>query len=214
MRRLASIQELTHLPWVMGGDFNEILLLSEKMGGISRSFEHMNAFSEALNDCGLSDLSCIGDPFTWSNKRSGSDRILARLERFLSNAAWHEVFPDAVVENLCFMGSDHRSILLKLSTVLIKRCFGNPKRFIFEHKWMIEEDFSAFFKHGWENLSGYGNLPEKLQRCSGVLKEWAGFRFNKLGKKINLLRLERDKLLSYRNMVDSSTQIKNLELQD
>lgn len=100
-----------------GGDFNEILLLSEKMGGNSRSYTQMNAFSDVLHDCGLSDLSCVGDLFTWSNKRSGPDQIMARLDRFLCNIPGHEVFPNAVAENLNFLGSDHRPILLNLSNV-------------------------------------------------------------------------------------------------
>lgn len=43
-------------PWFLGGDFNEILRSSEKMGGINRGPGRMEAFSLALTDVGLADL--------------------------------------------------------------------------------------------------------------------------------------------------------------
>ncbi|XP_073152537.1 uncharacterized protein [Henckelia pumila] len=69
LRRIYGIHELQQLPWLVGGDFNEILFESEKMGGLVRPLPQMKDFADALVDCGLQDLSCIGDPFTWSNKR-------------------------------------------------------------------------------------------------------------------------------------------------
>ncbi|KAL4363826.1 hypothetical protein GQ457_04G030920 [Hibiscus cannabinus] len=44
------------LPWVVMGDFNEILLASEKKGGLVHSERNMEAFRSALSDCDLSDL--------------------------------------------------------------------------------------------------------------------------------------------------------------
>lgn len=78
---------------------------------------------------------------------------------------------------------------------------------------MLEEDFSDFFKQSWENLAWIGNLYEKLHYCSGKLKGWAGSRFNNLGKKIKRLRLEREKLMSSTNILDSTSQIKFLDSQ-
>lgn len=44
LKRLASIHELKLLPWLVGGDFNEILYDSEKAGGVSRAFNQISAF--------------------------------------------------------------------------------------------------------------------------------------------------------------------------
>jgi hypothetical protein len=49
---------------VIIGDFNEILYSYEKDGGNSRSQRSMQAFRDVLSDCGLEDLSCLGDTDT------------------------------------------------------------------------------------------------------------------------------------------------------
>lgn len=93
LRRIASIHELKHLPWVVGGDFNDILYDSEKMGGVTRPFAQLQDFADAIADCGLQDLSALGNLFTWCNRRQGEDRIFARLDRFLCNFDWNVMFP-------------------------------------------------------------------------------------------------------------------------
>lgn len=91
---------MNSLPWLVGGDFNEILYDSEERGGISRNVNQMSAFAEVLYDSGLQDMSFVGDQFTWSNRRGGDEMILARLDRFLCSADWKLNFPDAEVKHL------------------------------------------------------------------------------------------------------------------
>lgn len=55
LENLGSIHELRHLPWVVGGDFNEILFSSEKVGGLIRNEADMSCFHEALARCELRD---------------------------------------------------------------------------------------------------------------------------------------------------------------
>lgn len=65
---LKSIKSMSDLPWLMGGDLNEILYNSEKKGGAVRSLRAILEFQLALSICGLSDMRCNGYQFTWSNK--------------------------------------------------------------------------------------------------------------------------------------------------
>lgn len=55
---------MSSLPWVCVGDFNEILLQSEKEGGPARPMGQIMAFREALADCSLLDLGYSGNPYT------------------------------------------------------------------------------------------------------------------------------------------------------
>lgn len=67
----ALLQELKPregTPWLVMGDFNEVLLHHEKVGGRSRREKQMHNFREALVTCNPFDLGHKGDLFTWSNK--------------------------------------------------------------------------------------------------------------------------------------------------
>lgn len=55
------------LPWMVRGDFNDILTDDEKCGGLPRNAQLMEAFRVAISDCELVDLGYKGDCFTWTN---------------------------------------------------------------------------------------------------------------------------------------------------
>lgn len=82
LKRLAN---LSSLPWLCFGDFNEILWPCEKIGGNDRDVSLMNNFREAVKECNLMDLGSSGRLMTWSNKRYGHGLIEERLDRFLCN---------------------------------------------------------------------------------------------------------------------------------
>ena len=50
---LHSLNQSTNLPWVVIGDFNEILYSHEKEEGAPRPLRMMQSFHDALADCGL-----------------------------------------------------------------------------------------------------------------------------------------------------------------
>lgn len=62
---LRTLHGQMSLPWLVLGDFNEILFNYEKEGGRPRSQLAMQAFHDALNDCELEDMGYVGDLFTW-----------------------------------------------------------------------------------------------------------------------------------------------------
>lgn len=157
--RLADIHELKVLPLLVGWDFNEIVFDSEKMGGLSKAFNQMSKFSNILDECGLHDIPSKGDLYTWWNNRQGDDIILTRLDRFVCNYDWNLRFPDAAAKNLAYYGSDHRSVSIILKPILWNHWRKGPKRFTFEHKWFMEEDFSCFFKQSWQDFKDSASLP-------------------------------------------------------
>lgn len=77
----------------------------------------MNEFSDTLDACGLFDIPAFRDKFTWCNRRQGDALILSRLDRYICNYGWYSTFPEAVVENLGFFGSDHRPVAVQLKPV-------------------------------------------------------------------------------------------------
>ena len=53
-------------PWMLAGDFNEILFAHEK-GGRQRNQWCMDKFRQVLEECGVEDVGYEGDKFTWRN---------------------------------------------------------------------------------------------------------------------------------------------------
>lgn len=49
-------------------------------------------FSNAVNDCLLSDLGYIGEQMTWINGQEGEDLILEKLDRVLHTTKWLGLF--------------------------------------------------------------------------------------------------------------------------
>jgi hypothetical protein len=133
-----------NLPWVIIGDLNEILYSHEKEGGNPRPQIFMQAFRDVLNDCDLEDLGYSGDAYTW--KRG---RIRERLDRAIANRSWQDMHPEAAVQHLEYMRSDHRPILLDTEYQAIPSNQHYTRKF--EAKWLKEESFNEVVKQAWEN---------------------------------------------------------------
>lgn len=86
-------------PWPLGGDFNEILHVSDKRGGVARSSKNLRDFQNCMDINGLREMHARGYKYTWSNKRR-EGLIEEKLDRFLANSDWWNAFPNASVTNL------------------------------------------------------------------------------------------------------------------
>ncbi|KAL9170488.1 hypothetical protein ABFS82_04G147800 [Erythranthe guttata] len=91
---LRTLAEGMALPWVIGGDFNEILCNSEKIGGVPKMPGMIEAFRSTLDECGLSDLGFEGEQFTWCNNREAPHTIRSRLDRVCCSTDWVARFPE------------------------------------------------------------------------------------------------------------------------
>ena len=66
---LIKVAELHALPWIMAGDFNEVLIGEDKFGGRLINISRAINFQECLNACGMIDLGFSGPQFTWTNRQ-------------------------------------------------------------------------------------------------------------------------------------------------
>ncbi|XP_074299825.1 uncharacterized protein LOC141630996 [Silene latifolia] len=107
------------LPWMCIGDYNEILFANEMKGG-QRAQWQINQFREAVDACGLVDVSFEGYAFTWDNG-------LCHLGR-----EW----------------SDHSPLKLVLDRR--KSVVQTSKRFRFEQIWVGSEGCEEVILHGFE----------------------------------------------------------------
>ncbi|KAL2935332.1 Cytoplasmic protein NCK2 [Bienertia sinuspersici] len=58
---LRHLRDMNSLPWLVIGDFNQIIYNSEKSGGVDRADRELNDFREALDDCALRDIGFTGE---------------------------------------------------------------------------------------------------------------------------------------------------------
>jgi hypothetical protein len=165
--KLRELNQSFNLPWVIIGDFNEILYSHEKEGGNPRRQGCMQGFRDALVDCGLEDIGHTGDPFTW---RRG--RIRERLDRAVANGAWSIMHPGATLLHLEFTRSDYRPILLDTDYQQPQVSTSTkPKRF--EARWLKEKNFHEKVQQTWEAVlsTNSGSVLDKLGRLHSALHE-------------------------------------------
>ena len=72
------------LPWMLAGDFNDIISHHESLSSSPPNRRRMFAFNDLLNNCILLDLGYSGPKFMWTNKRDNG-LIMKSLDRALSN---------------------------------------------------------------------------------------------------------------------------------
>lgn len=96
IRQLSNSSTLRNSPWVIMGDFNQVLSVSEmySLYPVDIYVAGMMEFQECLNDSYLYDLSYQGCFFTWTNC-SPSDPKSRKLDRALINEAFQDKFPNA-----------------------------------------------------------------------------------------------------------------------
>ncbi|XP_020218078.1 uncharacterized protein LOC109801423 [Cajanus cajan] len=107
LRRLAG---QINGPWHLMGEFNAVLRQHERVGGsVNACIRGDNAFKDFVNRYHLMDLGYTGAPFTWHR-----GNVFERLDRSLASYEWRILFPNAALNHLNPLKSDHAPILLRL----------------------------------------------------------------------------------------------------
>ncbi|PON31821.1 Endonuclease/exonuclease/phosphatase [Parasponia andersonii] len=132
-------QHLNSLPWLCGGDFNEILCLSKKSRGNDRAAPAMNNFLNTLLYCGLSDLGSSSSPFTWMNKHPNNDFIQEKLHQYVCSDNWHKLYNTSIVEHGDFISSDHCPLIVWLNKGLDNQDNLSNWDLKFEPYWLRED---------------------------------------------------------------------------
>jgi hypothetical protein len=179
---LIHVASLHNLPWLLAGDFNEVLSSEEKFGGLPIKLRRSELFHSCLNDCGMIDLGFHGPRFTWSNLRNVGNLIQERLDRGFANASWRDAFPEASVHHLTRTHSDHCPVLICLEK---PPCLALPKPFIFQPVWLSHPSFPELISHSWDLVL---SLDMNIANFISAVAKWNREVFgNILWKKKNLI---------------------------
>lgn len=83
----AQVSRSHNLPWLVAGDFNEIINSFSKEGGNPSKTHKYGGLLACMDKCQLMDLGFYGSQFTWNNCREGQNRIRERLDKAYSTTA-------------------------------------------------------------------------------------------------------------------------------
>ncbi|XP_074293210.1 uncharacterized protein LOC141620170 [Silene latifolia] len=86
-------------PFLIIGDFNQVELHSDKLGGFN-VIRGQQDFTSWRLDNSLLVVPFFGPPFTWFNNRSDDQLIMERLDRAYTNNDWLHLFPVVSVMHL------------------------------------------------------------------------------------------------------------------
>ncbi|PWA39454.1 RNA-directed DNA polymerase, eukaryota, Reverse transcriptase zinc-binding domain protein [Artemisia annua] len=140
-------QAVGNNPWVIMGDFNVTLDISEHSAGGSHNNMDMNEFKEAVNKMEVDDICSSGFHFTWTKSlKNPNCNTLKKLDRILVNEEFINKFQNAYGVFLPYTISDHSP-----SVLIIKD--GMPKKqrsFRFSNFIYDKEGFLETVKKEWD----------------------------------------------------------------
>ena len=131
-RLMKELYDYSDLLLVFFGHFNEILVKSEKYGGLQRRETQMRGFKDMVDYCSVTHLGNHGERFTW--QRGGTKE---RLDCFLADCWWSNKFPSVEVKMLPRYHSDYNALLLSTERRSLEH--SDEKAFRFEPIWLTDE---------------------------------------------------------------------------
>lgn len=171
-------------PWLLCGDFNEVLRPEEKIGGRPREPWSLVDFNQMVNVCRLQDLPFTGNNMTWIGKRKGYS-IQSWLDRGFGNDEFRAKFPATRVTYLEMIESDHRPAVIQIRRTTE---FGK-KSFCFDNRMIEREGFKDVILSGWnsDNPNQYLSVPDRIRKCRHAISQWKKANNTNSSKRITAL---------------------------
>ena len=119
-KELEQIGSLMVHPWIVMGDFNNVINTNDRIGGNKVTEKEFRDLVEMMQVVGLFEADTMGAHFTWTNKQT-TCTIYSRIDRLVGNAAWFHKFHEAQVYVMNPHISDHSPIKVDLLKVQNKR---------------------------------------------------------------------------------------------
>ncbi|XP_039034949.1 uncharacterized protein LOC120171298 [Hibiscus syriacus] len=155
------------MPWLVAGDFNEIVFSFERQSGRLHSERNMAGFRDALSDCDLADLGFKGN---WA----------------VANSSWWLLFPGNLVTHLGHSISDHCPVLTETKQYQFVGVGPQLAKFRFDANWVLEEEAEHIIKSCW--VSATETVPDRLDKLVRELAAWNASRKRNTKRRKNSLQ--------------------------
>ena len=192
-------------PWLITGDFNEILDNTEKSGGPVRIEGSFSTFRSFCSIADLFDLNHSENFLSWRGKIH-NHLIHCRLDRSMVNSAWSYLFPSGKCHYLDFEGSDHRPIITYIDPTKKK----GGRLFWYDRRLSINPVVKRLILDTWNSAT---NLPVwlRLSRCRHAISAWSKEQLANNKLRIESLKAEVEAAMA--DTVGEDTLIARLNLE-
>ncbi|KAL9246165.1 hypothetical protein vseg_019735 [Gypsophila vaccaria] len=184
---LRRITQSISWPWTVAGDFNCVLSVTERVGGYVATAE-MEPFRDCVDDYDLIDINSAGAVYTWNNKQKLEDRIYSKLDRFLINKQWSDLFPGALPYFLPECTYDHSPCVVSQYTYE-----KHAARLKYINMWGSSERFRPIIRQTWDHSIAGTNmywLACNLKQLKHGLRELNKERYSDIEQRTSVLETQ------------------------
>ncbi|VVB06152.1 unnamed protein product [Arabis nemorensis] len=157
---LSDSNELRGKPWIVLGDFNQVLHPTEhsKYSSVNVN-RRIREFCNCLLEADLRDLNFRGNTYTWWNKRTAKP-VAKKLDRILVNDQWNVDFPSAVATFGSPDFSDHASL-----SVVLDPLINRPRKsFKFYNYLLKNKEFLPLVSPLWYSFNVVGSVMFRVSQ--------------------------------------------------
>ncbi|XP_047978592.1 uncharacterized protein LOC125220464 [Salvia hispanica] len=165
---IRRIKDMSMLPWVCLGNFNDLLSPIEKRGRREIYLSNCEGFRQARDYGELIGIESRGYSFAWERGRDTDNWVEEKLDRAVACPNRRRKHRLAIVEHLATATSDHIPILLHPSSLVY---VVKVKPFRSENLWIRETECKEIVEKAWNSLLSNQNL-EKINICGHALQTW------------------------------------------
>ncbi|XP_074278607.1 uncharacterized protein LOC141602200 [Silene latifolia] len=183
-------------PWIVLGDFNNVLHMDEKIGLPVKDIETI-PFQHTIDTCGLRDMKSTGSFFTWNNKQPNSTRVFSRIDRVLVNDEWIKNWHDHYAYYAPKGDYDHFPCFIQCGDTHLHR----KRPFKFFNMWTGVPEFKNVVEAGWKTKI-QGTLIYKVVRKLKLLKN----SFKELNKEL-FSDVEKNSEIAYEILLHAQKQL-------
>ncbi|CAL5212160.1 unnamed protein product [Lathyrus oleraceus] len=170
--KLADIHKQQTGPWMLLGDYNNVLKSIDRIGGRKVTEVEHRDLTNLMEDAGLHEMDSRGQHFTWSNNQ-GENAIYSRIDRLLGNTDWFQQNMDCTLTVMHPSVSDHALLCLEKKREDRK---GRKVNFKFTNCIADLDLFLENVNNSWKHPL-YGSpmkiIWKKLQRLQPVIRNMA-----------------------------------------
>lgn len=204
---LSSISTSMNLPWIVVGDFNSVRNSNERIGKNAPTKSSISDFNKMIKDADLLEIPSKGPWFTWDNRQFGSDLILSKIDRGLTNALLLKEYPNMWLEVVSNIISDHRILVLHYVDIALSK----KGSFRFINSWAFFEGYKAVIENAW-NTEVNGNpmfkVVSKLKHVKSALLKW---NKEKVGDIFDEARIKMQEATDIQKLLDMNPSDTNLQ---